>query len=287
MAKSSGGVYASTADLLTFGSAILNSTFLTPAQTRRWLKPRSHTSSLGVSVGAPWEIGRAVGLTADNRTIDIYTKSGEVGEYYGNLALIPDYDLVMSFLSAGPDASSLGIYAGMTEVLKAMLPAVEQAGKEQANSTFAGLYQLPGNDNTNITISVDADGPGLKITDWYTEGQGMAENWPAISFAAGAPMPSPEPAPGVGIRLYPTNLKAGNTLSWRAVFDAVPSAAAAEQYDSLLFFPQGTCTSWSELDNVLYGLNGMDDFLFEIDPTTGRASSVTHRGLRQTLVRVS
>ncbi|KAL1987291.1 hypothetical protein VTN96DRAFT_4319 [Rasamsonia emersonii] len=286
--NSSGGFYASTSDLLALGSAILGSRLLPPVQTRRWLKPLTHTSSLGVSVGAPWEIARGVSLTADNRTIDFYTKSGEIGEYVGILVLIPDYDLVVSFLSAGPSASYSIVYGGLTQIFHALLPAIEQAGKDEANRTFAGQYQLKGsnnNNNTRITISVDADGPGLKVSHWYTHGQSMAQNWPVISSPAGTPPASPSPAPGVGIRLYPTNLRSGKTWAWRAVFDTVSSESEAAAEDAQLFFPQGSCLSWSTIDNTIYGLNGLEEVVFSLDEN-GQASSVTLRGLRETLVRV-
>lgn len=286
-ASSSGGFYASTSDLLTFGSAILSSRLLTLTQTRRWLKPLTHTSSLGVSVGAPWEIARGVNLTADQRTIDFYTKSGEIGEYVGILVLVPDYGLVVSVLSAGASASYSIVYGGLTQIFHALLPAVEQAGKDEANRTFAGRYQMKGdsNSNTSITISIDADGPGLKVSDWYTHGESMQQNWPVISAPAGTPPASPAPAPGVGVRLYPTDLQSGNKRAWRAVFDTVSSAAEAAAQDAQLFFPQGSCLSWSTIDNTIYGLNGMEEVVFDLDES-GRASSVTLRGLRETLVRV-
>lgn len=285
MHNRSGGVYASTADLLKFGTSILNSELLTPAQTRRWLKPLSHTSSVGISVGAPWEIGRAVSLTSDNRTIDFYTKSGEVGEYVGVLALVPDYDIVLSALTAGDEASYSLVYGGLTQVVEALIPAIEQAGKEEANSTFAGQYQVKGS-NSTITISVDSDGPGLKITDWLSEGHDIPEEWGVISTPAGGVPGSLSSAPGVGVRLYPTNLRAGNQSSWRAIFDTESSLASAADDDSQLFFLQGSCLTWSTIDGSIYGLRAFDDFVFTLDDKTGRAESVTPRALRETLVRV-
>lgn len=280
----SGGMYASTADLLAFGSGILNSRLLTPAQTRRWLKPLTHTSSLGISVGAPWEIARAVNVTLDNRTIDIYTKSGNIGAYVGVLVLIPDYDLVLSLVTCGSQTGFDVVYAGLSKVIKALLPAVEQAGKDEANSTFAGRYQVKGS-NTTITISVDDDGPGLKVSDWFFDGVSLAEIWPVLSTATGLPPANPLPPPGFGIRLYPTNLQAGHDQAWRAVFDSATAADPAGA-DALLFFPQGSCLSWISIDGTLYGLNAFDDFVFTFDETTGKAVSITSRALRETLVRI-
>lgn len=65
-------------DLRTVGRSILSSTLLTAAQTRRWLKPLTFTSDTNVSVGAPWEIVRAPGLTHSSY---LYTKSGDIGLY--------------------------------------------------------------------------------------------------------------------------------------------------------------------------------------------------------------
>lgn len=51
------------------------------ADTRLWMKPRGHTSSLVFSLGAPWEINRlALNVSADStayRISDLYTKAGK------------------------------------------------------------------------------------------------------------------------------------------------------------------------------------------------------------------
>lgn len=51
-----GSIYSSTGNMVKAGQAILGSKLLTPAQTRRWLKPMSQTGVLSSAVGAPWEI---------------------------------------------------------------------------------------------------------------------------------------------------------------------------------------------------------------------------------------
>lgn len=97
-----GSVYSSTNDLTKLGRAILQSTLLRPSQTRRWLKPQAHTASLELNIGAPWEIVRLSDRTPDGRAVDLYLKGGGLGQYQTLLALIPDYDVVMTFMSAGP-----------------------------------------------------------------------------------------------------------------------------------------------------------------------------------------
>lgn len=88
---SDGGFYSSANDLLKFGKGILGHKLLPEISTREWIKPRTHTSSLGISVGAPWEIGRANNLTVDGRIIDVYSNNGGLTDYNAFFVLIPDY----------------------------------------------------------------------------------------------------------------------------------------------------------------------------------------------------
>lgn len=67
------------------------------------MKPLTFTSSIGLAVGAPWEIVRGPNLTTDGCIIDFYAKAGDVGDYSAILALVPDYDLVIAMNLAGPD----------------------------------------------------------------------------------------------------------------------------------------------------------------------------------------
>lgn len=51
-------MYTSAGDLSSLGRAILRSTLLKPAMTRRWLKPTSFSSDPMAAVGIPWGIRR-------------------------------------------------------------------------------------------------------------------------------------------------------------------------------------------------------------------------------------
>ena len=96
---SAGNIYSSPADISKLGRAILQSTLLSKAQTRRWMKPVSHTADIAISVGAPWEIHRVV-VPSTKRVVDLYTKSGGIGAYTSKLILIPDFDVGFSILAA-------------------------------------------------------------------------------------------------------------------------------------------------------------------------------------------
>ncbi|MCJ1388123.1 hypothetical protein MMC18_000968 [Xylographa bjoerkii] len=136
-----GGVYSSTRDLSQMGRAILNSALLSPAQTRRWLKPVAHTASTTTSIGAPWEIQRIAG----NHVTDLYTKNGDVGLYAAQLVLSPNYAFGFTVLAAGKNTIPI------VQLLSDML--VAPAG------------------GINSSIALVADGsPGLRINRWVSNG---------------------------------------------------------------------------------------------------------------------
>jgi hypothetical protein len=147
-------MYSSTNDLLVLGRAILKTTLLSPAQTRRWMKPVTHTSSITASVGAPWEIFR---VPTKRGVIDLYTKRGDLGVYAGIIVLCPDYDIGFTILSAAARESiadaSVTVLADI--ITQTFLPAVEAAAKDNAASTFAGTYKATNAINSSITFIVD------------------------------------------------------------------------------------------------------------------------------------
>jgi len=51
-------MFTSSTDLSNLGRAILRSTLLKPAMTRRWMKPFSFTSDPKAMVGMPWGVRR-------------------------------------------------------------------------------------------------------------------------------------------------------------------------------------------------------------------------------------
>ena len=246
--------------------------------TNAWLKPRTHTSSLGISVGAPWEIARANTLTVDGRIIDVYSKNGGLTDYNALFLLIPDYSLVVSMVSAGP-TSSLTTQLGLaTKVLPPVVKGFEAAGKADAKATYAGTYA---NKKTNSSITLDVDKQsGLHVTSWVMNSKDILKTYPIISSLAvdgGAPS-------NVSVRLFPTSLQGGCSTAWRAVYDTTPPGEVEEADE--LFVLQAACQSWASIDNFIYAYNALDDFVFGLDPSGKAATSITPRAFRQTLARV-
>ena len=273
----SGGLYASTRDLLSIGKSVLNFEALSPVATRQWLKPATFTSSIGTFVGRPWEIARSDNVTSDKRVVDFYTKSGNLYDYSSIVVLIPDYGIVMTLASAGPDSGSFQIQAIVTQLVWALLPAIEAAGKAEAQPIFPGTYQAgPDNNVTaSITVVID-DGPGLHVTNFTSQGHDMIAVYAQLT---GSPIPE--------VRMYPTDLTASNSTSqqvaWRAVYNTIPDASAV---DRQFFFAQGSCQTWSIEDVLSYGLTALDDFVFTLGPKGQKDESINARALRTVMQKM-
>jgi len=259
-----GGIYSTSNDLAKLGRAILNSTLLSPAQTRRWMKPVTHTSSLKFSVGAPWEIVRA---ETPRGVVDIYTKSGSLGVYASLLVLIPDYNFGWVILSAAdnPNTAGAGSQILANSIADAFLPAVESAAKDEAAAVFAGNYTATNGLNSSIAIITDGN-PGLGVQSWITNGTDVFEAFLSFNGLTSSDI-------SLSIRLYPTNLfqTSPKERAFRAVFEFLPQ-----------MLPNGVfsdCSSWGGVDAILYGNTALDEFLFHFDEY-GKAVSIEPRSLR-------
>ncbi|KAH9205052.1 beta-lactamase/transpeptidase-like protein [Leptodontidium sp. 2 PMI_412] len=286
-----GGVWSSTADLSTLGRSILTSKILTPSQTRRWMKPLTHTASLHASIGAPWEIQRIV-LPASNRVVDLYTKSGKVGIYGGYMILVPDFDVGFTLLQAGPGLNT-DVLAGW--VVDIFLPALEEAARLQAVTDYTGEYkvqtqtQTPGT-NSSFTLSSEKGKPGLILTNWINNNYSLPTLIPILKplaigdietatallelYKSGVPLIDPST---ITINLYPTGLRTpvvdgGELVSFRAGFDIISDGEDTSPFaDSLV--------PWSIADVFVYGNQGLDEFVFRLDGE-GSVVSVENKFLR-------
>ena len=269
-----GGILSTTSDLTALGQSILQSKLLSPAATRAWMKPMTHTSDLQSSVGAPWEISRlqipVSNATNVSRIVDLYTKSGDIGTYSGLLAVDIDHNIGFSILTAGSNAST------QRNVLESLIattwvPALEDAAREEALRSLVGTYSS-GNasDNSSITLALDDDRPGLGISSWTSSDVDMlaaiGTNFYGVSVGSNQTFSA---------RLYPTTLVSGNEISFRAVYEALP-------YPEQVGLVSLNCITWVLVDSKEYGGIGIDDFVFRLD---GNGTAVSPRVLRRWLPR--
>ncbi|KAI8714721.1 Beta-lactamase domain-containing protein [Fusarium sp. LHS14.1] len=273
-----GGYYSSTKDLLSFGSSILKNKQLTLEATHKWLKPVSFTTSRGMYLGAPWEIMRSDNVTSDERLIEFYTKGGDLGTYHALVAMISDYDIVISILTDGPETSGGIVQLLFSQVVTTLLPAIEAAGKAQAKASFAGKYT---NQKTNSTLvlEVDDEGPGLNIAKWTVRGTDVNSHWLNYLSAISTTLPEIQ----VSARLYPTDLAAGEKVAWRAAFD-LGSPEEIAQANSQLFWKDASCLSWGMEDRAVHEFKALDELVFVVEE--GKATGVELVGFQTTLKRV-
>lgn len=162
------GLYSSSDDLARFGRSILLNKQLSALDTRTWMKPKSHTSSLFFSVGSPWEIWRTRSQVTSGRVVDLYVKSGSVGQYHSQLVLMPDYGVTLSILVAGSSSGTVANIA--TEMLlQSLIPTLETITVAEACDKLCGTYgSLHPDLNSSITIA--ADTAGLYLDRWINRG---------------------------------------------------------------------------------------------------------------------
>ncbi|KAK7730377.1 hypothetical protein SLS53_009077 [Cytospora paraplurivora] len=270
-----GGFLSTANDLMALGSAILNHSLLGAAATKKWLKPVSSTSTIGRDMGAPWEILRSSNLTTDGRLIELYTKGGDDGTYHSKLCLIPDYDVVVTILTAGPEADFTFAFSLLSRLLSTLLPAIDQASREEAGISVVGTY-MDTTTNSSITLSLD-DGPGLGISGWSVRGHDVVDIYSYITGVQGVPIVP---------RLYPVSTQGGGKAAWRAVFD-MGTAEQNVEFDAMFAWPGQSCQTWANIDRFPYGFNGIDDFVFTMEDNTGGwvATSLLNRGFQVNMTR--
>ncbi|KAK5659943.1 hypothetical protein OQA88_13408 [Cercophora sp. LCS_1] len=290
--ESAGGMFSSTTDLIALGQAILDHRLLSPAKTRQWLQPNAHTTSLGFSVGSPWEIGRSDTLTADGRTIDVYTKTGDLGMYHAVIALVPDYDLVVAVLTGGLEVSQEAATRTVvaSAVLEALLPALEQAGRAEAvASGYVGTF-VDEKENATLILNTD-NGPGLVVESFTVNGfdvigkyhlynVGSLENPTKIATAEAVKSDA---------RLYPSNRDKesgnGEETAWRAVIDTTTEEQKAA-LDAQIFYRNGSCVTWFGMDRAAYNFLGLADFVV-VKNAKGAVTAIRNPAFNVTMARTN
>lgn len=266
-----GGLYATFNDLTKIGRSILNSNFINPNATRAWLKPVAFISDLRYAIGRPWEIIR-IDTRSTRGVIDVYGKSGGKGPMSTFLGLMLDYNFGFAAGVAGKGpASSNWVSAKITETI---LPALEEAAREEAHEAYAGTYIANTNGtNSTIVLTTEAGKPGLSVTTFTSRGANVLS---AMGQLYGEPISTEI------LRLIPTNLeqnaKNGTTeVAWKFIENTStpnekPSAWSA-------------CPSWFLVDEPSYGHHSFDSVLFTLG-SDGKATKIRPRAFALDYQRV-
>lgn len=267
----SGGVYSTTNDLAKFGLSILNSTLLSPQETRKWLKPISHTGSLQLSVGRPWEIFRFT-HPINGRVSDLYTKEGDGTGFSSYLILSPDHGAGFTILIAG-NASTVVANTAIADILTStVIPALESQAAAEAAQRLVGTYTPESASlNSSVTLSVDPSrGAGLLVTSWISNGTDMFSwlGYDELSLFQ------------TGLRSAPVG-QAGQ-VAFRGTF-----GNSTFERDVGIFVDQVTTdVVWEIVDYTIYGGVSLDLFVFDVD-AMGNAVAVSPAATRATLQKVA
>lgn len=312
-----GANYMSTADLVRAGQAILQSTLLAPAQTRRWLAPTMLTGDPTSHVGAPWEIF-CRSSAVNGRTYEYYTKAGDVGAYDSTLVLSPQHGVGWTVLAAGaPTPNGQAGQAGrvqqaLTNAFHTFFleAAVEAQARQEAAHNFDGYYVNGDDDDEEEEEEAASHGNGkhgksaVTIVAGYQGHPGLA----ALDLTfRGRPFDALAPVVGLPAHhrarptlLYPSTLKTvrqktdgsgehyESRLGFRAIFWAADNDNDNDNDDddkrpeTALHDP--SMAAWGTVGHVKYGQRTMDDWVFEMGED-GRAVAVQLRALRVRLRR--
>jgi hypothetical protein len=243
------------------------------------MKPRSHTASLTLSVGAPWEIYRLTIPVSPNsnrtRVSDLYTKLGGQVGYSAILALSPDHGIGYSILNAGESATidriPLRDVVGST-----FIPAAEHAAFENALANYPGTFADPNNEASNLTIAVDEGKPGLALPSLFING---------TDFRSWIVQPGLEvPSDSFSFRLYPNGVEYPSSDGGIVkLFNAVAGSAKPQPRTQVEggegLFESG-CTSWDST-----GFYSTSDFQLEV--VEGKLMSVLAVDSNITMTRIS
>jgi hypothetical protein len=266
-------MYSSIHDLSLAGIAMLNSTLLPSAVTRRWLKPVAHTSNLRNAVGRPWIIFSGTPGSPINPRIEVFTNYGFIWQYSAYFGLTPDHNVGFAILAAdSTTAADLNAHADFIGDL--MLPALEKAAITQAGKNYAGSYTHSSSDPSQVARMVieKPDGmPGLSLTNLT---RGDEDLRASLAKSLGV-----EPSV-LSVRLYPTNSKTrlsnGRTqMAFRAVF---------QDEDALVDGGTPTCITWEGVDSANYDGKPRDLLVFTLDES-GAAEAVALPGWGLALLR--
>lgn len=190
---------------------------------------------------------------------------------------MPDFQVALAILTAGPDGSVVTNVAEM--VVQAFLPLLKETSSSETSEKFAGVYSSSaGSVNSSISLVVD-DGPGILIERWISNGSDILATAQAYSQATGGGAIE-------SVRLYPTDLHTPAALgvsvsqaAFRAVFEMCDAGTVGKER---VFSPGAN--AWANVDDLMYGNIAVDDFVFNFD-ANGDVESIEPRVVGVELIK--
>ncbi|RMZ67195.1 beta-lactamase family [Pyrenophora seminiperda CCB06] len=248
-----GGIYSSSKDLSKYLRYVLTHfNAITPAIN--WIHPVSPSRGLNSFYGMPWEIFQTDRILKNSkRTVRFITKSGGLPGYTSIIMTVPEYDMGITILVAGPSE----IFSALREIVTVtMTQAAEKLASRQLDKRYAGTYRAAGS-KLNSTVTLKVNHHGLVLTNWISNGTDLYQ-----TSLYKAMMP-----PRSFLQLVPTLLYRNETKSegeeWRAMIvegrdegvGAIWDDFCIEDYDTSSYagIPFNEAVFWDKRDDGSFG----------------------------------
>ncbi|KAJ4348028.1 uncharacterized protein N0V89_009400 [Didymosphaeria variabile] len=159
-----GGIFTSSNDLSKFLRHVLTR-YNGITHALNWMHPVSPSKDLHSFYGMPWEIFQSDRVLSNSqRAIRFITKGGGLPSYTSLVILIPQYDLGISLLLAGPP----DFFATLRETVSIGLArAAEQIAISTLEQGYAGRY-ISADPKLNSSLVLEADHRGLLVKEFIS-----------------------------------------------------------------------------------------------------------------------
>jgi hypothetical protein len=199
-----------------------------------------------------------------------------VGVYHSTFAIIPDYNVGFSIMTAVDPHTGYQVKIDGTDIMAStLLPAVAEVAKQQATRNFATRYVT--RDGTNSSLSLTTDNlPGLKLESWIVNGTDML-----LTLFANS-----DGSKQGDVRLLPNELhhESSGKVGFTGTFLSFINPAGHVANGDLSDFYGVICQDYAAQSRVLYGGVDITQLVFDVD-AQGKAVSFRHLALRKTFYR--
>ncbi|CAH0054544.1 unnamed protein product [Clonostachys solani] len=251
-------IVSSISDLVRAGHAMLDSTLLNKAVTRRWLHGTYSTSNLRNGVGRPWEVYHS-GSTPISPVLDAHTKSGTIGKYASYFGLVPELEAGFAILAHDSTVADrkldLNVHA---DIVSEALGYFVKAAAEETVARYGGSYGVKDGNGVFGQFSITSNGYGLEVQALRDQnGADLRKEYANILEIEEADL---------DFRLYPTNVQDKSRHQFVAVY---------QDKSAPIDMGTPTCITWQEVGAV----SGIAHrFWFELDESGGAARILIDQG---------
>jgi CubicO group peptidase (beta-lactamase class C family) len=258
-----GGLYSTSADMSRFLRHVL-ATYNGVTPALNWFHPASFSGGVHSFYGIPWEIFRTDRILGGRRPVTFVTKAGGLPGYTTFVALVPEYELGVTLLTAG-DSHFLDQVREIVTV--PLIRAADEFARRRTRTTYAGLYVADGPLNSSIELSYTDQ--SLEVVDWISNGTDMMSALP-VQFQL--------PQTKFHLQVIPTLLyrheKQQQGELWRVVLMVEQSNAVWDDF------------CMSDVDIRMYAGRPFNELVFwSKDAETGGYDTVELTAFRVTLTR--